>query len=125
MKETAAHEITMFETATDPRNDTPHRDAFDDLVMRAARGDRRAIGAIAVALGPTLMKEARTVLGDFEDDADDVLQDFFVFLLEKRWPTPPPQGRAMHWMCVIVRTFAHERRKESERHWALDDEDDE
>ena len=46
--------------------------------------DGRAIGAIAIALGPTLLNEARTVLGELDDEADDVLRDFFLFLVERR-----------------------------------------
>jgi hypothetical protein len=91
----------MFDT-THPQSESSSRDEFDEfdeLVACASGGDRRAIGAIAIALGPTLLKEARTVLGEFDDEADDVLQDFFLFLVEPRWPTTPPQGRAMR-MCV-------------------------
>jgi DNA-directed RNA polymerase specialized sigma24 family protein len=90
-------------------------------VACASRGDRRAIGAIAIALGPTLLIEARLVLGAFDDEAADVLQDFFLFLVERRWLAPPPQGRAMHWMRIIVRTIAVQRRRERERRWRGDE----
>jgi hypothetical protein len=49
--------------------------SFEDLVLRAAQGDRRALGAIAIAFGPKLLKEAELCLrGEFV--AEDVLQDF-------------------------------------------------
>jgi DNA-directed RNA polymerase specialized sigma24 family protein len=121
MKESAAHDTNTFDT-TIPQTERSPRDEFDELVACASRGDRRAIGAIAIAIGPTLLREARLVLGQFDNEADDVLQDFFLFLVERRWPTTPPQDRAMHWMCVIVRTIAIERRREKERRWGGDDE---
>jgi hypothetical protein len=55
-------------------SDAQVQDEFDDLVMRASEGDSRAIAAIAVALGPMLRTEARSVLRELAQDADDVLQ---------------------------------------------------
>ena len=37
-----------------------HLDEFDDLAKLACRGDDRAVGAIAIALGPTLLEAARS-----------------------------------------------------------------
>ncbi len=98
---------------------------FDHLVMLASRGDRRAIGAIAVAIGPTLLAAARTGLGGFGQEAEDVLQDFFISLLEGRWRFTPGHGRAMQWMCGVVTGIAHLRRCELERSWGTDREDSE
>src|SRR5258708_40221934 len=39
---------------------------FADLVVRACKGDRRAVGAIYVAFGPVLLREARSVMGGFK-----------------------------------------------------------
>jgi DNA-directed RNA polymerase specialized sigma24 family protein len=94
-------------------NDTQSQDAeFDELVTLAAGGDRRAVGAIAIALGPSLLKEARTVLKGLENEAEDVLQDFLLFLLERRAPFNRANGHAMEWMHRMVRTIAHQRRRE-------------
>jgi hypothetical protein len=38
-------------------------DQLDHLVGLAALGDRAAIGAVAIAFGPTLLDEARAALG--------------------------------------------------------------
>jgi DNA-directed RNA polymerase specialized sigma24 family protein len=96
-------------------SDAQVQDEFDDLVMRASEGDSRAIASIAVALGPMLRKEARAVLREFAQDADDVLQDFFLFLLEGKSPFLPAHGRAVVWMCRTVRAIAQTRRERLRR----------
>jgi len=91
------------------------QDEFDDLVVAAAGGDARAIGAIAVALGPTLREEARVVLGEYADEDWDVLQDFLVVLLEGRSRFRPAHGRAVTWLCRTIRAMAQTRRLEHDR----------
>lgn len=60
-------------------------DQGDQLVVVATRGDRRAVGAIAIAFGPTLNAEARKALGPtWEQESADVLQEFFLALCEVR-----------------------------------------
>jgi hypothetical protein len=100
-----------------PTTDEQLRDELDVLVLRAAQGDDRAIAAIAVAFGPILLAEASAVLGDFEDEAVDVMQDFLGLLLERRSRFTPAQGRAIPWMCGLVRAMARKRRCEREREW--------
>jgi DNA-directed RNA polymerase specialized sigma24 family protein len=91
-----------------PRTDAQLQDALDALAMRASRGDRRAIGAIAIAFGPRLLQEARAVLGDLEQEAEDVLQDFFLCLVDRRSRFTP------------VRAIARKRRADRERDWATE-----
>lgn len=105
-------------------NDTHLDDDFDDLVMRASNGDSRAVGAIAIALGPSLLNEARTVLRELDDEAHDVLQDFFLFLLERRGPFNRANGRALEWMHRMVHTIAHQRRREVSQRRMLADDDE-
>ena len=95
---------------------------FADLVVRATQGDRRAVGAIAAAFGPVLLREARAVLGPFKQDDEDVVQDFFLSLLDGRLRYVPPQGRAAEWMCGVVRAMAKTYRKEREREWDIEGE---
>jgi hypothetical protein len=104
------------------KTEEQRRADFNDLVRRAAEGDRRAIGAIAIAVSPTLLEEARACLGEFEQDAGEVLQDFFLGLIERRLLFVPAHGRAMSWMCGIVQAIAQQRRRERERDWDIDDE---
>jgi DNA-directed RNA polymerase specialized sigma24 family protein len=106
-----------------PQTDAQHQDEFDDLVQRATRGDRRALGAIAIALSPTLLQEAREVLGeDFAQEAGDVLQDFFLMLLEGRSRFVPAHGRGLAWMCGIIRSMARRYRKAREMEWGIGDD---
>lgn len=90
---------------------TPHhaqakvRAAVDRLVDRAARGDRRAIGALAVAFHQTLHDAVVEVIDD-DVDADDVLQDFYVRLLERRWTFVAGRHDAVQWLKANVRALA-------------------
>jgi DNA-directed RNA polymerase specialized sigma24 family protein len=93
-------------------NDTRGPVDFDELVERASDGDNRAIGAIAIALGPPLFDEARAVLKELAG-ADEVVGDFFVILLERRSPFSRGQGSALEWMQRIVRALAHRRREKA------------
>jgi DNA-directed RNA polymerase specialized sigma24 family protein len=102
-----------------PKTDAELQDDFDDLVWHATRGDRRAIGAVAIAVSPTLLKEARGLLGDFKDEAGDVLQDFFVWMLEGQTRFTPARGRGLAWMCGIIRAMARKHRAECEKRWGI------
>jgi DNA-directed RNA polymerase specialized sigma24 family protein len=115
MKTTASRKTRTFE------NDDI-KDQFDELVVLASRGDRRAIGAIGIAFGPTLLEEARTVLGEFDQEADDVLEDFLLALVDRRLLFTPAHGRATPWICGIVRAIALQRRRELQRDWGIDTE---
>ena len=96
---------------------------LDGLLARALEGDRRAVGAIAVGLGPLLLQEAEVVLGrDFAHEAGDVLQDFFVSLLEGEVSMRPVQGRAIQWMCGVVRAISRKHRGERSWDWDIDDD---
>ena len=105
-------------------NDKSCQEDFDDLVLRASEGDRRAVGAIATALGKSLLEEARSVLKELDDEAGDVVQDFLLFLLEARAPFNRARGPAMKWMYRMVRTIAQQRRRERRRYRELRNDDD-
>jgi Sigma-70 region 2 len=106
---TAIQHRTQFHAAATSPTAAENQDAFEDLVLRASQGDRRAIGAIAIAFGPRLLHEARACLEGYEHEAEDVLQDFFLALLERRSRFTPARGRAIPWMCEAVRALARER----------------
>lgn len=93
----------------------------DEVVRYAARGDRMAVAVIVRRFGETLLHEAMSVLGsDFEEEARDVLQDFFVSLLEGRIEILPAHGRAIPWMCGVVGAMARKQRAALELAWATD-----
>lgn len=98
------------------------QDEFDALVANACRGDHRAAAAIEIAFRESLVRAARAEMGEFAQDAEDVVQDFFVFLLEGESPFLPQQGRAIAWLHEIVRTLARKYRRDRAREWGLDEE---
>jgi DNA-directed RNA polymerase specialized sigma24 family protein len=87
-------------------------EAFDELVAEAAKGNRRAIGAIAIAFGPTLYDEARDALGpDGKQDGGDVVQDFFLGLCEGKLVFPAIRGAGIPWMRRTIRAIAERHRR--------------
>jgi hypothetical protein len=108
---------------TESQTDAQLEDDFDDLARRATHGDGRALGAIAIAMSPMFLEEARDALGEhFAREAGDVLQDFFLMLLEGRLRFMPAYGRAIEWMCGIIREMARMRRVECEVRWGIEDD---
>jgi DNA-directed RNA polymerase specialized sigma24 family protein len=114
---TAINRNRQYPFDSNPQTDAQLRDDFDVLVVRASQGDQRAIGAIAIAFGPKLLGEAQAVMGDFAQEAADVLQDFFLSLLEGQSRFTPAHGRAIPWMCGIVRAMARKHCADREREW--------
>ena len=93
---------------------------MDDLVLGAARGDETAIAHVAAFFGDTLQAQARGVMGPFSQDAEDVVQDFLLSLVERRSPLVPERGRAISWMFGVVRAAARKYRAEREQEWGLE-----
>jgi hypothetical protein len=93
----------------------PLTDPLDACVRQAVRGSHRAIGNIAMTLGGVLHDEARAALGPrFEQGAGDVVQDFYLGLLERRFRFPRIRGCAVVWMKRVVRMLAAEVVRERE-----------
>jgi len=100
---------------------------LDTLLKQALRGDRCAVGAIAIAFGSILLEQAEAALGpDYAHEASDVLQDFFVCLVEGDVRIHPARGRAISWMCGVIRAIARKYRGDRDWEWDIDsDVDDE
>ena len=124
-KNTATNRIT-----TDTPNRTNARsrghvtaipDDLDPIVRRAASGDREAIAWMARHLRPLLLDEARRILRplDAESEAEDVVQDVFVFLLSGKARGMPRQGSALGWVCHVLEYLAKPR-----GYWSADDPED-
>jgi hypothetical protein len=101
---------------------SPTRPPAVQAAPRASQEDRRSATAAAIAAGPTLLAEAAAVLGDFERESEDVLQDFLLYLLEGRLWHAPADGPVLPWMRGIVREIARRRRAERERDWDVGDD---
>ena len=119
MKNANARKTLQFDIQT-VQSFRESQEEFDTLAMLASRGDRRAIGAIAAAMGSDLLNVARAALKGCEDEAGDVVQDFMVSLLEERWPFNREQGGGLTWMFGIVKMIARNRRRETLRGWRID-----
>ena len=90
-----------------PLTDAEARAMFDTLVRRSWTGDRRALGTLAIAFGSTLLGEARAIVGAHrEEDAADIVQDFYVVLLERRGRWPPRHGSTARWVRERMRQVA-------------------
>jgi DNA-directed RNA polymerase specialized sigma24 family protein len=120
MKNANARKTLKFDIQT-VQSFRESQDEFDTLVMLASRGDRRAIGAIAAAMGGDILKVARAALKGCEDEAGDVVQDFMLALLEQRWPFNREQGGGLTWMFGIVKMIARNRRRETLRGRGMED----
>jgi DNA-directed RNA polymerase specialized sigma24 family protein len=97
--------------------------AFSELVHRAAEGDARAIGVIAIGMGPALLACARSVV-QHREDAEDLVQDFYELLLTGRAARFPPRpGRGLDWLEGLIRSMARVRREERANDWGLADPD--
>jgi DNA-directed RNA polymerase specialized sigma24 family protein len=82
-------------------------DEMDELVIKAAGGDARAVGAIAIAFGAMLLDVARQELGeDCEQEAGDVVQEFCEGMMGGRYVVPRRRGGAVAWMPRVVRGIA-------------------
>ncbi len=88
--------------------DVQLHDLLDALVLQASLGDRRAIGALAIGLGPTLLKAAREALGPRRADEDeDLLQDLFVCLSHGKLPFVRGRDHGLPWLRRQLESLAH------------------
>jgi len=94
-------------------------DQFDELVERACDGDRRALGAIAIALTGELLAAAKDAMGDFGFDAADVVQELFLAIMEGRARFRRGKERASEWLMRIVREMARQDLRARERDWEI------
>ena len=92
-----------------------HKAQFQDLVQRASQGDPNAVAAIYIAFRTVILEEAERVLGPHAADAEDVVQDFALLLLEGEMPYLPEFCAAGEWIRKTVRLLARRRRAELEK----------
>jgi hypothetical protein len=88
---------------------------LDDAIRRALGGDRDALATVARELHPRLVREARTMLGDLDHEADDVVQDLFVAILEGRIRAPKGRGEGVPMLLRLVCVFARKHARNTQR----------
>lgn len=103
------------ERIVDAESDAGLLEQLDELVMSATKGDRRAVGVIAIVFGPPLNDEAREALGPkYAQNSADVLQDLFLGMCEEKLVFPAIRGAALPWLKRMVREIATKYVKERE-----------
>jgi hypothetical protein len=88
------------------RTDEQLQDEFDALMTLACHGERRALGAIAIALTPTLFEEARAELGSLESHAARVVAEALTTISEGAGDFDPTKERAIVWIKRYLRKIA-------------------
>jgi DNA-directed RNA polymerase specialized sigma24 family protein len=91
----------------------------DDLVVKAASGDARALSAVVVTFGEVLVGVARRELGaKWASDADDVVQEIYAALALGTLTASASAlelGEGLPWLKRLVREQAWEQREGSWR----------
>jgi hypothetical protein len=79
---------------------------LDDVIRRAFEGDRDALAIMFRELRPRLIREARITLGDLDHEADDVVQDLAVAILEGRVRAPRGRREGLPALLRLTGVFA-------------------
>ena len=106
--DTDDYEIT---TARSYRGSLLRDEDLAEFLALATQGDRPAIDLIARDLWETLVQEARAVLKGCEADAEDVVQDFFLTMLEGELLFVSGMTPARSWVSRKVGAMAREHRR--------------
>lgn len=79
---------------------------LDGVIRRAARGDRDALEQLAREFRPQMLEHAEEHMARFDMDAEDVVQNVFLALLERALVEPPRAVCAVQWLLDRVALFA-------------------
>jgi len=79
-----------------------------DLIKRIANGDQSAFAVLYDRLSPILYSVALRMMND-ASEAEDVLQDGFVYIWQRAGTFDPHRGGPISWTIMIVRNKAIDR----------------
>jgi len=82
------------------------RHILDAVVRRAARGERKAIARLARSFRARMVDHAEFHLARFDADAEDVVQEVLIALLERALVEPRRDECAVSWLLDRVALFA-------------------
>ena len=82
------------------------RHLLDGVIRRAARGNRAAIDQLARELRDAMVAHAEEHMARFDMDAEDVVQNVFLALLERSLVEPARAVCAVTWLLDRVALFA-------------------
>jgi DNA-directed RNA polymerase specialized sigma24 family protein len=103
-------------TAIRPQGAAPERlsplvhHLLDGVARDALAGKRAAIETLARELRADMVEHAQAHLGRFDCDAEDVVQDVFLALLEGYLPPAAEGESAVVWLLHIVESKARRSR---------------
>ena len=83
---------------------------LDGVARDALTGDRAAIETLARELRADMVEHAQAHLGRFDCDAEDVVQDVFVAMLEGKLRPAPRFQSAVVWLLHLVESKARRSR---------------
>ncbi|WP_166443102.1 RNA polymerase sigma factor [Phragmitibacter flavus] len=83
----------------------PVLESDESLLHKAGKGDAKAFGKLYDRMSPPLFGLLRQILGD-EKDAEDTLQDGFVYLWQKASSYDSNKSKAFTWAVMIFRNKA-------------------
>jgi RNA polymerase sigma-70 factor (ECF subfamily) len=97
----------------------PSGEDLGDLARRAAGGDRRAVHALLLAVGPAMLRAVRRVLVRRTEDVEDVAQEAMQALVDAL-PGFRGQCTVLHfaWRVAVLTALANRRRLDLRAQWA-------
>lgn len=111
---------TSSSTDTDPA-DTRPPSGLAACILAACHRDPEALALVARKLRPRMVRAARDVLGHFEWDAEDVVDEVFAAMLEGAVDIPSG-GHTTRRLMRVTRNFARRRWAEVRARWPLEDD---
>lgn len=97
------------------------RDSDESILHQVAQGDERALSRLYDRFAPPLLGLMRQMLGD-EHEAEDVLQEGFVYLWNKAATYDAAKSKAYTWTVMIFRHKAIDRLRARGRRHRLDEQ---
>jgi hypothetical protein len=85
---------------------------LDHAIRAALAGDTLALTRVIGETRPCLVHHAAQALGDLRDDADDVVQDLCVAILEGHVPGPKARHDALRHLVRMTRAHAEAHARE-------------
>jgi hypothetical protein len=96
--------------------------SLEAAIHLACEGDTEAADQVARELRERMVAEARDNLGIFVMEAEDVVDDLFVEMLECHVHPPRGHGRAVPMLLRIVADLARRRMLERAADWDAEDD---
>jgi hypothetical protein len=94
---------------------------LDDTIELACDGDRAALGVVAEELRDRLVMQVIAVRGErFENEADDVVDDLFLAMLDPRVPFARCRVGALPNLLFMAEIFARRHLEQASERWNVD-----